>query len=138
MINWRSLQQSACTHTNKHFISKMINKTKPTAFPTNVSVNCFRARKHPLHQMLQEIRETREVLRGWEHLLGCELPLPEAVEGKLFPRPRAGPGGPCSSAGFGALPENPFWEITPDKAVGVGAFWHVWAHSEDCPCPPPM
>lgn len=88
MINWRFLPQSACTHTNKHFISKMINKTKPTAVPTNVSVNCFRVRKQPLHQ-LWDIRETGEVLPGWKHLLACALsPREEAAEWKSSPHPK--------------------------------------------------
>lgn len=62
MTNWRLLPQSTSTHTNKHFISRMISKTKPTAVTANVSVNCFRVRKHPAHNL----QATREALVDWK------------------------------------------------------------------------
>lgn len=126
---------SACTHTNKHFITKIINKTKPTAIPTNVSVNCFRVRKHSPHQ-LQDIRETGEVLLGWKHLLGCVLPLQEEIaewKSSACPKGRScwplSAAGFCSSPGFGALPENPSCEMLQSKAAGVNASCHVKAQS---------
>lgn len=108
MINWRFLPWSACTHTNKLFISEKINKTKPTAVPTNVSVNCFRVRKHPLHQ-LQDIRETGEAAARLEASPGllCCLCERRLQSGNPPLAQRAGPPGPHNSPGFGALPEKP-------------------------------
>lgn len=81
--------QSTCTRTNKHFISKMINKTKSTAVPTNVSVNCFRVRKHPLHHF----RISWDVLPGWKHLLACCLYERKLQSGNPPLAQRAGPVG---------------------------------------------
>lgn len=80
---------STCTHTNKHFISKTINKTKSTAVPANVSVNCFRVRKHPLHQP----QDLRDVLPGWEHLLARCLSQRKLQSGNSPLAKRAGPAG---------------------------------------------
>lgn len=130
--------QSTCTRTNKHFISKMINKTKSTAVPTNVSVNCFRVRKHPLHQ-LQDIMGCAARL---EASLGV-LPLwEEAAEWKSSPGPKGRScwhaSASCSSSGFGSWPVNQSCGITPDEVFGVDGFCHVWPHPEDCQLPPPL
>lgn len=83
--------RSTCTHTNKHFISKTINKTKSTAVPTNVSVNCFRVRKHPLYQ-LQDIMGYHG-LSGWKHLLACCLHQRKLQSRNSPLAQRAGPAG---------------------------------------------
>lgn len=122
--------RSTCTHTNKHFISKTINKTKPTAVPMNVSVNCFRVRKHPLHQ-LQDIMGCNARL---EASLGVLPRSEEAAEWKFSPCPKGRScwhiSGSCSSPGFGSWPVNQSCGITPDEVFGAVEFCHLWAHSE--------
>lgn len=137
MINWRFLPWSACTHTNKLFISEKINKTHSS--PHECVSKLLQGEKTPSASTSGYQGDWGSCCQAGSISWAALLPLrEEAAEWKSSPRPTGrSPWLPQLSRIWCFAWKTQSCEITQDEAAGVNAFCHMWAHSEDCLGSPP-